>query len=185
MSLQRKKSTRIGKLRVAVLATLFRMLTSVLSPLILSWEIVGSRRRQSRLIRDVRDEMVWTMSNLHPQVTPHPARKPAMGRYATVLLRCPNYLVWITREFYWGGHDFWADFASLLHPDSRVRVDTLAKEIESSANFAGRESHPAIPTTLSDLDSMIHRLDPELKKRFSPANEGPGKKGGRETLSGV
>jgi hypothetical protein len=85
MSLQRKKSTRIGKLRVAVLATLFRMLTSVLSPLILSWEIVGSRRRQSRLIRDVRDEMVWTMSNLHPQVTPHPARKPAMGRYATVL----------------------------------------------------------------------------------------------------
>jgi hypothetical protein len=174
MSSQHKVGVIPKKRRAAVPAVLFRALTLLLSPIIYCWESINGQEKRSKLLKDVRNEMIWTINNLHPQIVSSRDRRLAQGRYATVTLKCPSYLIWITGEFYEGGYDFWADVGSQMHPDSRIRIDTFAKQIYNSPNSNGRGSHLAIPATLSELDSLIHDLDPELIARFSGGSaDGP------------
>ncbi len=151
---------------ILVRASLFRAINLLLSPIIGLFSAVDGPRKYSRMVQDIQREMPWTISHLHPQIVFPEDRKLAMGRYATVTLECPNYSIWITREFYGAGYDFWADVGSISHPDLRVRMDCLAKQLLGSATPPETSSQTAIPTTLSDLDSLISCLAPKLEAHF-------------------
>lgn len=151
---------------ILVRASLFRAINLFLSPIIGLFSAVDGPRKYNRMVRDIQCEMPWTITHLHPQIVLPEDRKLAMGRYATVTLKCPNYSIWITREFYGTGYDFWADVGSLSHPDLRVRMDTLAKQLLRSPKPPETASQTAIPTTLSDLDSLIRSLAPQLEAHF-------------------
>ena len=158
MESRRTRRRGIGSRTAAVL---FKLLTFWISP----FARLDSRRKQKRLLRDVIEEMQWTMSNLRPRVESR--GELAMGRYAAVTLRCPNYLLYVTGDFYGAAYDFWADVGSLSQPHQRVRIDTFAKQIGSLSSPTESSVHSAMPATLSDLDSLIRRLDPQLTAHFS------------------
>ena len=151
---------------IRVLASLFRATTHLLSPVIRFWDAVDGRRKYSKMVQDIECEMSWTITHLHPQIILPADRKLAMGKYATLTLRCPSYFIWITREFYGAGYDFWADVGSLSNPDSRIRVDTFAEQISRTVDALELKQGRRIPTTLSDLDSLIRFIAPELEAFF-------------------
>jgi hypothetical protein len=139
---------------------LSRVLAIFLSPLI----HVDMRRKHKKFLQDVIDQMPWTMSNLRPRV--ESKETLAMGRYATVTLRCPQYLLQITADFYGGGYDFWTDVMPLSEPHKRARIDVLAKEMGTSTDSTGRYVGPPLLRTLSELDNLIRELDPQLTARL-------------------
>lgn len=156
----------LGKKRDEVLASLFRATTRLLFPVISLWDAVDGRRKYTRMIQDIECEMPWTITHLHPQIIVPAHRKLAMSRYATVTLRCPSYFIWITREFYGAEYDFWADVGSLANPDSRIRIDTFDEQMSRSVDGVRLKPSRKIPTTLSDLDSLISTIAPELEAFF-------------------
>ncbi len=53
----------------AIPALLFGTLTLLLSPIIRCWEFINGQEKRNTLLKDVRNEMIWTMKNLHPQMS--------------------------------------------------------------------------------------------------------------------
>jgi hypothetical protein len=137
-----------------ILVAIFNAVTATLSPLIRPWKKANWQNKYAKLLNDVQTEMQWTITNLNPNVKTTPGSTLEMGgRYATVALECPNYTIWITREFYRGGDDLCVDVASASQPHQRVRIDVFAK----------REGLDVpIPATLMEVDSLVSRLDSKL-----------------------
>lgn len=162
----RKNSLYKPSMRIVFGAHIFRIFMVLLTPVLCVWAYVDNRRKVSQFVRDIDREMTWTMSHLHPSMMPTKELIMVMGRYLTVDIRCRNYIVWITREFYGAGYTFWADVSSCSCPESRTRIEVLANR-EFSNKEELKISRFVEPQTLSDLDSMIGTLNFYLDQHFA------------------
>jgi hypothetical protein len=130
------------------------------------WLVRTGRKKNAKLYQDVLNDMNWTVSNLHPEISLL-GDNLAKGRFATVTLRSQHYSIKVIREYYYGGDDFGAQIASACHPDKYFSIGVAAKIIDSE-KYAQVKSEPwTLLRTLKDLDSFIRFFDPVFSDRLS------------------
>ena len=130
------------------------------------WLVRAGRKRNAKLYQDVLNNMKWTISNLHPDISLVEDNQ-AMGRFARVILRCQDYTIQITREYYYGGDDLGVAIALSCHPDKYFGIGVVAKVIDSEKYAVEKKEPWMLLRTLNDLDSFIRSYDTVFKDWLS------------------
>jgi hypothetical protein len=166
LAVQKRKIGRGRRILERILLPPFRLFIFAASLILKPWLARTGRKKNAKLYRDVLSDMNWTLSNLHPDIS-LVGNNLAMGRFATITLRSQYYSIKITREYYYGGDDFFAQIASSCDPNKYFPIGVAARVIDSEKYAQEKKESWTLLRTLNDLDSFLCSFDPVFRDRLS------------------
>jgi hypothetical protein len=167
LAVQNRNVGRGRKILDRVLLPPFKVFFFAASLIMRPWLVRTGRKKNAKLYQDVLNDMSWTISSLHPDISLL-GDNLARGRFATVTLRFQDYTIKITREYYYGGDDFFAQIASSCDPNKYFSIGVAAKVIDGEKYAQVKSESWTLLRTLDDLDSFVRSFDPVFGDLLSP-----------------